>query len=706
MELNEKGKLTKIPKNPKTGGNALPNTPSTWGSIEAALIGIETHNFEGIGFEFSKDDPFTGIDLDKCVNAAGELEPWAQQIVDRLDSYVEASPSGKGIHIIVKGSLPPDGRKKGKIECYDQGRFFTVTGNVLNGCSAIAERHAELKVFHKEIFGAQKEAVANHPVMPVEPLDLADEELLSLALNADDGGKFSKLWAGDWKGAGYPSPSEGDMGLCCKLAFWTGRDRERMNRLFRQSGLYRQKKWNRADYSGKTLDRAINLCDEVYKPPRHKSEPCNGDCPPIIEWPEGYLESPPDSQVRVSQPEPNSRKLDKPKPEKQCAKTPISATFPFNALSGLALRFAELYSSYTEPPLQFYYFSFLTCLGSVLADKVTLDSQIEPQPRLYTLLLGESADDRKSTAIDQTAKFFRAFAVEKILNVCHGLGSAEGLQARMDETKGPDGIARLILFFDEFKSFVSKCKIEGSVLLPCVTTLFESNRYESRTKNSNIQLNKAHLSLLAASTLQTFENVWTSQFTDIGFGNRLWIVTGRGERRFSIPRKIPESDLYQLKRKLNEILSQFSERFEMIVDPDAFALYDKWYLALEPSVHAKRIDTYALRLMPLLAANDAKSHVDLETVRKVTQLCDWQLQIRKLYDPIDSDNAIAKMEEKIRRNLGDKGPLKEWQLKQVTQANRAGLFVFNNAIKNLRGAHEIGWDRTTKSYFEGLNENS
>src|SRR5208337_3153442 len=97
------------------------------------------------------------------------------------------------------------------------------------------------------------------------------------------------------------------------------------------------------------------------------------------------------------------------------------------------LKFAELYSSYTEPPLQFYYFSFLTCLGSVLADKVTLESQIEPQPRLNTLLLGESADDRKSTAIDQTVKFFHRFSVDKILNVCHGLGSAEGLQARMDE---------------------------------------------------------------------------------------------------------------------------------------------------------------------------------------------------------------------------------------------------------------------------------
>ena len=397
-----------------------------------------------------------------------------------------------------------------------------------------------------------------------------------------------------------------------------------MNRLFRQSGLYR-KKWDRADYSGNTLDRAISLCSEVYKPPKPKPEPCNDECPPI-EWTEEYSSIPSVETGTIKE---------------QCAEIPSSADFPFDALSGLAFRFAELYSAYTEPPLQFYYFSFLTCLGSILADKVTLASQIEPQPRLYTLLLGESADDRKSTAIDQTAKFFHRVRLEKILNLCHGLGSAEGLQARMDEIKGPDGTAKLVLFFDEFKSFVSKCKIEGSVLLPCVTTLFESNRYESRTKNSNIHLDHAHLSLLAASTLQTFENVWTSQFTDIGFGNRLWIVTGSGQRRFSIPRKIPEADLYQLSLELNEILSLFSSRVEMNVSDDALAFYDKWYLDLEPSVHSKRIDTYALRLMPLLAANDSKTTVDLETIRKVAQLCDWQLQARKLHDPIDCDNSIS-----------------------------------------------------------------
>jgi hypothetical protein len=469
------------------------------------------------------------------------------------------------------------------------------------------------------------------------------------------------------------------------LAFWFGRDKERMNRLFRQSKLHR-KKWDREDYRNWTLDKAIAECKEVYKPPKAKIEPAaNGECPET-DWEPGYTKDVPsdcDSSTKGSHNHQSEQ---------------ADVDFPREVLSGMALQFAEVYSAYTEPPLQFYYFSFLTCLGSILADKATLESQIEPQPRLYTLLLGESADDRKSTAIDQTVKFFHQFSTDKTLNVCHGLGSAEGLQERMLEIKAQTGAAKLILFFDEFKSFVSKCKIEGSILLPCVTTLFESNKYENQVKGKSIKLDNAYLSLLAASTIDTFENIWTSQFTDIGFNNRLWLVTGSGERRFSIPPKIPDHDLNRLKPKLNEILTLFRDRVEMAVDPDAKELFDQWYLNLEKSVHAKRIDTYALRLMPLLAANDSKTRIDTEIVQKAIRLCDWQLQTRKLHDPIGADNLIAQMEEKIRRTLRAKGPMRERELKRAVHTDRAGIYAFTNAVKNLRGAHELTWDRTAKSY--------
>ncbi len=130
-----KGKLTKTPKDPATGGNADPTDPATWASIQEALIRMDNDKLDGIGFVFSESDPFTGIDLDKCLDPeTGVLEPWARRWVDLLKSYTEITPSGTGLHIIVKGRKP-DGFthcRKGHIEVYDGDRFFTFTGKVFN----------------------------------------------------------------------------------------------------------------------------------------------------------------------------------------------------------------------------------------------------------------------------------------------------------------------------------------------------------------------------------------------------------------------------------------------------------------------------------------------------------------------------------------------------------------------------------------------
>lgn len=104
------GKATKLPVNPKTGDLASSTDPSTWGTIQEALIATEKYGLPGIGFAFSEHDSFCGVDLDSCRNPeTGEVELWAQQHIDRFNSYTETSPSGKGVHIILKGTLPPGG---------------------------------------------------------------------------------------------------------------------------------------------------------------------------------------------------------------------------------------------------------------------------------------------------------------------------------------------------------------------------------------------------------------------------------------------------------------------------------------------------------------------------------------------------------------------------------------------------------------------
>jgi putative DNA primase/helicase len=125
-------KWTKHPYNPRTSRKASSTELLTWSSFEEVLEAYEAGEYHGVGIVLCSGDPYTGIDLDGCRDSkSGEIEPWAAEIIRAFDTYTELSPSGEGIHIIAKGSLPGRGGKRKYIEMYDMKRFFTVTGHVV-----------------------------------------------------------------------------------------------------------------------------------------------------------------------------------------------------------------------------------------------------------------------------------------------------------------------------------------------------------------------------------------------------------------------------------------------------------------------------------------------------------------------------------------------------------------------------------------------
>lgn len=252
------GKPTKVPKNPHTGRNADSTDASTWSDYEAALASMAHYHFTGIGFVFSKGDPYTGIDLDHCVNlATGEITPWAQSLIDRFDTYTELSQSHTGAHMICKGQLPGQGRNKrytdgSGIEMYSLARFFTVTGEPFPGAPlTIEERQAILLQVEAEIWPIPP---ASKP-MPQVPSSLSDHALLAKMFAAKNGPAIQRLWNGEIDT--YGSQSEADLALCSHLAFWTGGDAERIDTLFRASGLYRSSKWDRDTYRIPTIEKSL-----------------------------------------------------------------------------------------------------------------------------------------------------------------------------------------------------------------------------------------------------------------------------------------------------------------------------------------------------------------------------------------------------------------------------------------------------------------
>ncbi len=259
-------------KPPRTvdGRLASSTDSSTWARFEDVATVYESGDFDGVGFVLEPALGFVGIDLDAVIGDDGATHPEAQRIVREIGSYTEKSPSGRGLRIIARGALPDGWRNTKKypirIEMYDTGRFLTITGHRLESPATIEERTAELAALHARV--ATVIGSENNGRPSETPTIIPDDaELLDRARAARNGAKFSALWAGDTSAHGGDD-SAADMALCSLLAFWTGRDTARMDRLFRQSGLMRAK-WDKRrgatqTYGERTITAALRACGETY----------------------------------------------------------------------------------------------------------------------------------------------------------------------------------------------------------------------------------------------------------------------------------------------------------------------------------------------------------------------------------------------------------------------------------------------------------
>jgi primase-polymerase (primpol)-like protein len=122
-------KPDKVPYSARSGRRASSTDLLTWSTFQEALEAYESGEYAGLGFVFSSADPYTGIDLDDCVDGDGEIALWALEIVRYFDSYTELSATGSGLHVIVRGDVP--NRRNGNVEVYSSKRFFTVTGHAV-----------------------------------------------------------------------------------------------------------------------------------------------------------------------------------------------------------------------------------------------------------------------------------------------------------------------------------------------------------------------------------------------------------------------------------------------------------------------------------------------------------------------------------------------------------------------------------------------
>jgi len=253
----------KVPYDAQTLGNAKTNdssTLSTFDKVQAVYVEGKDH-FDGIGFVFTVNDEFCGVDFDECLDAKGNIsDPFAKEWVERLDCYTEKSPSLTGLHIITKSVLGP-GVKRGNVEIYDRGRYFTFTGAV-GKRREIHRRQSEIEELRKLLTPEQK------PRAEPVALDLSAQELLEKAFASKNGAKIRRYYDGHLNG--HRSQSEADLALCSLLAFWSGGNTSLIDQWFRSSGLFREK-WDQkhsgdgGTYGEVTIDKALSGCTEFYR---------------------------------------------------------------------------------------------------------------------------------------------------------------------------------------------------------------------------------------------------------------------------------------------------------------------------------------------------------------------------------------------------------------------------------------------------------
>ena len=257
------GRMTKVPY--QTSGLRADSTNKATFTDYATAISLRD-KYDGIGIGVFDD--ICAIDIDHCIEN-GMLSDMAEDIISQMDSYTEYSPSGTGVRILFKASLPSYDKERYYInnrsiglEVYVAGytsRFVTVTGNAISGTGIEDRNEALIEILEKYMIRPEKPvSLASAPGSY-----LSDDSVLAKISTSKQAEKFNALWNGiipDGK-----SHSEADAALCVMLAFWCGGDTDQMGRLFRRSALMRDK-WNRDDYREATLSKAVAMCAEFYRP--------------------------------------------------------------------------------------------------------------------------------------------------------------------------------------------------------------------------------------------------------------------------------------------------------------------------------------------------------------------------------------------------------------------------------------------------------
>ena len=122
---------SKVPMKAWACEAASSTDPETWASFATVCRAVSEGYYDDIGFVFN-DNEIIGIDIDIGYDEDGFLSSIASDILGKCQSYTERSRSGRGFHVLVRGTLPFNGKNNlNGVEIYKTCRYFIMTGDTM-----------------------------------------------------------------------------------------------------------------------------------------------------------------------------------------------------------------------------------------------------------------------------------------------------------------------------------------------------------------------------------------------------------------------------------------------------------------------------------------------------------------------------------------------------------------------------------------------
>lgn len=617
-----------------TGTNATHQ--ATWRTYAEVRAEVERrHGIAGVGFVFPLDGSMVGIDLDHVIDADGAIKPEADAIVEEIGSYAEWSPSGTGIHILCRGALPSGGRKRGSVEMYSTGRFFTFTGRgygrfgdlpIRDASEAVLAVHA--REFSPPVAAGQLPMVATGTLRPDEHDRVDDDELLRQMFASPRGEDIERIF----NGGGGDDTSAGDLALCNHLRFWCNGDRLRVDALFRRSGRMRPK-WDEVRYGdGRTygqgtLDKAFTGVVVSRSAPSARVQVTRSSVAtePTIESADVDQWDPVEAPI-VSDAE----------------AAPWSVTLPEIARPGVIGDLLRVVEDGTEADPAAILLSLLAACGIAIGLGPRLEiGGTSHHARTHLLIVGRTAEGRKGEGWGVVQRIMNEAIGESVWSTYEvgGLSSGEGLIQSVEDGELKPGEEapekRRLVFEPEFARTIRVSRREANTLSSVIRQAWDATSFGVMTRVAKRATN-VHLAIVGHITPEELRSEVDIVDQQNGLLNRFLVCYSH--RRVLRPSpSISGQALRDHASELGRVIEAAQVRRLYDRDREADRLWRAIYYAMNdlatpiPSIEARGASMIA-RLSLLYALLNGHSLIRVDDLRAAVEVWWYAVQsTRKAY---------------------------------------------------------------------------